>query len=260
MVKFSLFKTKLAHATKFTIYPMGSKIAYKTYLNERLKKVLFHDRETHPLYIQVTFNRKTIFFKSSFFELFSNPRYELRVAGKRGAPSMEDVVQAENQLMDFIIDKTKEDFSLSRFKKAYSYYCKDLCDLTEPGFIEYLFTFFHDKGTPAFAHALKEGCRSKIAYRVLQDMKIILDNKLWEELLDHALHYAPPYLPLYAFMMQNKKWPFITFLVMEWENEDVRQGLEDHVKSQFNIEPSFVTGQVESLLLTYKDQLDTPGK
>ena len=56
-----------------------NKISYKTYLNDRLKQVDFHGQLTCPLYVQVTFERKTIFFKSYYFELFSKSRYGLEL-------------------------------------------------------------------------------------------------------------------------------------------------------------------------------------
>lgn len=65
------------------------KVTYKTYFNERLKEVSFHGKLTHPLYIQVTFDRKTTFYKSYYFELFSKPKYLLLAAGKKGGATLE---------------------------------------------------------------------------------------------------------------------------------------------------------------------------
>lgn len=114
------------------------KITYKTYLNERLKQVDFHGQLTYPLYVQVTFERKTIFFKSYYFELFAKSRYFLVVpgAGSKG-PSLEQVIEKENEVINFILNKFKDDFSLEKFKTAYAYYSKDLCDITERGFVDY---------------------------------------------------------------------------------------------------------------------------
>ena len=58
-----------------------NKISYKTYYNDRLKEVDFHGQQTHPLYVQVTYERKTIFFNSYYFALFSKPRSFLDVPG-----------------------------------------------------------------------------------------------------------------------------------------------------------------------------------
>ncbi|MDZ7646002.1 MAG: hypothetical protein U5K54_01830 [Cytophagales bacterium] len=145
------------------------RVTYKTYLNDRLNQIDFHGNHTHPLYIQVTFDRKTIFFKSYYFELFSKPRYLLHAAGKKRGPSIAEIISKENELLDFISDKIIDDFSLDRFKEMYKYYSRDLCDLAEDGFRQYLFTFFHDKGMPAFAKIILDGSKNKllmILYRI----------------------------------------------------------------------------------------------
>src|SRR5258708_6491939 len=148
------------------------KVSYKTYLNDRLKQVPFHGKLTYPLYVQLTYDRKTIFFKSYYFELFSKPRYALFAAGKRDGPTIAQVIEKENELIDFVIDKMLPDFSLDRFRESYTYYGRDLCDLTEPGFSDYLFTFFNDKGMPALATTVKEGCKFQLVFNVVKDMKM----------------------------------------------------------------------------------------
>ena len=199
------------------------KVTYKTYFNERLKEVSFHGKLTHPLYIQVTFDRKTTFYKSYYFELFSKPKYHLLAAGKKGGPSLEQVIAKEHELIDFVIDKTLDDFSLERFREKYLYYCRDLCDVTEEGFREYLLTFFHDKGMPVFAATLNEGSKNKILYDVVRDLKTALKPALYDELIENSFYYAPPYLPLFGFMMQFKKWPLLSLSVLEWTRATVKE-------------------------------------
>ena len=58
-----------------------STISYKVYSNERLKKVLFYGKEIYPLYIQVIYDRKPIYFKSYFFDLLSQEKYVLHYIG-----------------------------------------------------------------------------------------------------------------------------------------------------------------------------------
>jgi len=205
------------------------KVTYKTYFNERLKEVSFHGKLTHPLYIQVTFDRKTTFYKSYYFELFSKAKYHLLAAGKKGGPTLEQVIAKENELIDFVIDKTVDDFSLKRFREQYLYYCRDLCDVTEDGFREYLLTFFHDKGMPVLAETLSEGSRIKILYDVVRDLKTALKPALHDELIENSFHYAPPYLPLFGFMMRFKKWPLLSLSVMELNLPDVITNFEEFV-------------------------------
>lgn len=209
------------------------KVTYKTYFNERLKQVSFHGKLTHPLYIQVTFDRRSTFFKSYYFELFSKPRYLLLAAGKKGGPSLEQVIAKENELIDFVIDKALDDFSIERFREQYLYYCRDLCDITESGFREYLFIFFHDKGMPVFAATINEGSKTKILYDVVRDLKKALRPVLYDELIENSFYYAPPYLPLFGFMMQFKKWPLLSLSAMELNIPSARSSFEEYTEKYF---------------------------
>lgn len=230
------------------------KVSYKTYLNTRLKQVPFHGKLTHPLYVQLTYDRKTIFFKSYYFELFSKPRYARFAAGKRGGPTITQVIEKENELIDFVIDKTLPDFSLDGFKEAYWYYGRDLCDLTEPGFSDYLFTFFQDKGMPALATALKEGGKFRNWSDVVRDLKKALNRPLYDELIENSFYYAPPYLPLFGFMMQSKKWPMLCLTVMEWEIDETIAKFASFVVKNFSSKDSVdVVEQVNSWLAYSKE-------
>ncbi|MBS0026484.1 hypothetical protein ACTJJ0_08940 [Chitinophaga sp. 22321] len=225
------------------------KVSYKTYFNDRLKQVSFHGKLTYPLYVQVTFDRKTIFFKSYYFELFSKPRYFLSVAGLTGGPSIEDIIKKENSLIDFIIDKNLPDFSLDLFKQEYAYYGKDLCDVTEEGFIDYMYVFFQDKGMPALAVMVQQGSRFRIVYDVVRDMKRAFNKPLYDELVENSLYYAPPYLPLYGFMQQTKKWPMLSLTVLEWEDEKTKAQFADYVQKYYpNIDLKEVMEQVNKWL------------
>jgi hypothetical protein len=206
------------------------KITYKTYLNDRLKEVDFHGKLTHPLYVQVTYERKTIFFKSYYFELFSKPRYLLVVPPlPPKGPTMEEVIGKEKEVIDFIIAKHEKDFSLETFKQAYAYYSKDLCDLTEKGFMDYVFNFLWDKGMPILGDIMKWGGKHVIAYDLVRDMKRALNKTLYDELVENSFHYAPPYLPLYGFMQQTKRWPMLCLTRKEWELAETKKAFTTYL-------------------------------
>lgn len=230
------------------------KVTYKTYSNERLKKVFFHGVFTYPLYVQVTFDRKTIVFKSYYFELFSKPRYAIFQNNKIHGPAIKDIIEKENELIDFVIDETLPNFSLELFKQEHNFYSKDLCDEMEQGFIEYLFTFFTDKGMPDLATTIKEGSKFKIAYDVLADMKIALKPALYNELVENSFYYAPPYLPVYGFMKQIKKWPMLCLSVMEWEDERIKNNFFEYLQINFKTQDAAkITGQVDELISLFKN-------
>jgi len=199
------------------------RISYKTYQNDRLKKVNFHGKMVHPLYIQVTFDRKTTFYKSNFFDLFSKPKYAIRVAGETVGPKLQVVIEKENDLIDFIIDKHKDDFSLDLFKQKYNYYSQDLLDLMEPGFQDYLYTFFHDEGMPALADALKGGAPERPLYDVVEDMRMALKPDLYKRLVENSFYYAPPYLVFYGFAKRWRSKTPVSLTVKDWQDKDFQE-------------------------------------
>ena len=229
------------------------KVTYKTYFNERLKTVSFHGKVTHPLYVQVTFDRKSIFFKSYYFELFSKSRYLLFAAGKKKSPSIENIIAMENELIDFVIEKTIDNFSLDRFRKMYLYYCRDLCHISEGGFRDYLLTFFSDQGMPALATMITDGSKGKILFDIVQDLKLALKPDLYSKLIDNSFHYAPPYIPLYGFMFEQKKWPLLSLTVKEWTDLKTRMTFEQFIEQKYpNQDPKSLVEQIEMWLKSFK--------
>lgn len=215
------------------------KISFKTYLNDRLKQVDFHGQLTFPLYVQVTYERKPIYFKSYYFELFSKPRYLLTVPGVGSkAPTIDEIIERENEVISFILEKYKDNFSLELFKSAYAYYSKDLCDVMEKGFIEYLHTFFWDEGNPALGDVLLQGCKNVIAFEVVRDFKRVFSKSFFEKLVTNSLYYAPPYLPIYAFMTQIKRWPMLIFTVMEFDLPENKEAFLKYAKNYYPDRPA----------------------
>ena len=225
------------------------KISYKTYLNDRLKQVNFHGMMTHPLYVQVTYDRKTNFFKSYYFELFAKERYFLKIPGTTIAkgPGLLQVIGMETEVIKFIAEKHKENFSLDVFKKEYAYYSKDLCDELESGFIDYLYTFFYDEGLPALAETIKAGSKSTIAYDVVRDLNRALNKNLYDKLIENSFYYAPPYLPVYGFMKEVKKWPMLCLTAMEWDNMHTVSAFKKYVELHYpTLKAATLIGQVNS--------------
>jgi hypothetical protein len=229
------------------------KVTYRTYFNERLKEVSFHGKRTPPLYIQVTFDRKTIFFKSYYFELFSKPRYMLLAAGKKKGPSIEDIISKENELIEFVIERTLDVFSLDQFKKTYLFYCQDLCDITEVGFRDFLLTFFSDKGMPAVATMFWDGSMGKILFDIIQDLKLALKPDLYDELIENSFHYAPPYIPLYGFMIEQKRWPLLSLTVKEWTDLKTKMTFERYIARKYpNQDTKSLVERIDSWLKSSK--------
>ncbi len=190
---------------------------------------------TFPLYVQVTFARKTHFFKSYYFELFAKDRYFLKIPGTSIAegPGLLQVIYMETEVIKFITEKHRDNFSLERFRKEYDYYSKDLCDELESGFIDYLYTFFYDEGQPALAVTIKAGSKFTVAFDIVRDLKKGLNKTLYEKLITNSFYYAPPYLPVYSFMKEVKKWPMLCLTRKEWELAETKKAFKAYVKSHY---------------------------
>ena len=211
------------------------KISYKTYFNDRLKQVNFHGLTTHPLYVQVTFARKTHFFKSYYFELFAKERYFLKIPGTSIAegPGILQVIGMETKVIKYIAEKHPDDFSLDLFKKEYEFYSKDLCDELEGGFIDYLYTFFYDEGLPALAETIMAGSKTNIAFEIVRDLKSVLNKSIYDKLIERSFRYAPPYLPVYGFMKEVKKWPMLCLTRREWELAETKQAFKAYITTHY---------------------------
>jgi hypothetical protein len=209
------------------------RVTYKTYDNDRLKQTNFHGKLMYPLYVQVTFDRKSIFFKSFFFDLFSKPKYAARIAGEVFGPDVKDIIKKEESLIEFIIDKNRDNFSLDLFKTEYAYYGRDLLDMMEPGFLEYLYTFLHDEGLPYLAETVKLGSLTCKLYDLVLDFKRCLSPKLYLKLWENSFYYSPPYLVLCAFNEKPQQTLLKVFTVMDWELSGVKPNFIDFLKKNY---------------------------
>ncbi len=208
------------------------KITYKTFFHERLKKSLFHNKLTHPLYVQVIFDRIPILFKSYYFDLFSKSKYAIQAAGKLVIPDIKEIIQKEVTLIDFIIEKNRQSFSLDIFKKEYAFYCRDLIDIMEESFLDYLLIFLNDEGLPILASTIQNGVARINLYNLIHDMERALNRELNKKLIENSFYYAPPYLPLYSFAEEIKSSQLLCITVMEWEQQ-MKEEFTSFFKKQY---------------------------
>lgn len=171
----------------------------------------------HPLYIQVIFDRSSITFKSYYYDLFSKSKYAVRSASHVSFPEIKDILKREKEVIDFIIEKNNENFSLDLFKIEYAFYCRDLLDIMEESFLDYLYTFFQDEGMPFIAETLRVGAYGSSLNDLTCDLKKALSISLYKKLLENSFYYAPPYLPLYMFTESLSPTIEKCLSVMEWE-------------------------------------------
>jgi hypothetical protein len=177
----------------------------------------------YPLYIQVTFDRIPITFKSYYYDLYAKPRYAVRAGSKIHFPEIKAIIKKEETLLEYIIDRNLEDFSLTKFKEEYVYYSRDLLDIMEADFLNYVYIFLNDEGLPFLADTIKSGAADSKAFDLMKDMKRSMKKSIYKKLEENSFYYAPPYLPLYAFCDQVKNSAFVTLTVMEWEQPGTKE-------------------------------------
>jgi hypothetical protein len=207
-------------------------VTYKVYHNERIKKVSFHGKLVYPLYIRLTFDRRSTEYKSNLFDLFMKPKYGIRVSGQVYPPPIEKIIQREEKLIEFVIDRHPDDFSLEVFKQEYDHYSRDLLDEMEPGFMNYIQTFFEDEGMPYLGDTLANSQREVALFDVTQDLKMALQPDLYQRLVSHSFHYAPPYFPLNQFAEQWIGRPLTALTVMDW-GDIAKAGFTDFLKMYY---------------------------
>lgn len=216
-------------------YNVAYKVSHKTYFNERLNKVDFYGEDTHPLYIQVTFQRKSIFFKSSLFELLSEKKHDDVFKASAKPSVLSRVVQKEEELLAWTAASLSGYISLEDFRKEYEFQSKDLCSVTEDDFGLYLRHFFSGKKMDALSSLIRHKGVDYNLWDVLGDMKKAFQPVLYEKLINGAIpygHMAAPFLLLHDFVRKMYTEPYF-FTIMDWEKALPEKDLFKFLKTNY---------------------------
>ncbi|MBN9379926.1 MAG: hypothetical protein J0H74_04135 [Chitinophagaceae bacterium] len=208
-------------------------VTYKVYHNERLKKVSFHGKLVFPLYLRLTFDRRTTEYRSNLFDLFMKPKYGIRVSGEIFPPHLDKIIEREEKLIEFVIDRHPEDFSLELFKKEYDYYGRDLLDEMEEGFLNYLRLFFDDEGMPYLGDVFALSYQEVTLYDVVLDLKRALKPDLYQRLIEHSFLFAPPYYPLHQFLETPLRPNLKVLTIMDWEQTGTKEKFVEFLSKHF---------------------------
>jgi len=209
----------------------ASKISYKLYQNERIHPVSFHSQEVHPLYIQLIYDRKPVYFKSYFFDLLSNEKYIISGGGGDRHPGMDEVISKEERFLNYLTQQGL--FSFDTLKEDYVRGSFDLLYNMDLDFKEYMIVFFCDEGKPEFARIVL-GAKSLITSNgLLKAFKDSLKPALYNKLIEHAAYYAPPYLPLEAFSKTLSNDAFSTLSLYEWNDPAFQASFKDFLQKKY---------------------------
>jgi hypothetical protein len=203
-------------------------VSYKTYFNERVKPVRFRRRETFPLYVQITYDRKTTSLKSYYFDIFSQPKYDYT------GMTIDQMDALENRVIDFVTAKYSDRFTLADFPTWYKVFNKDVLDSLETPFKEWLIGYFETEKVAGYATLLRQGMQEVCALELLDEFKSALAPELYERLLSRAITEAPPYIPLSSYVRDRQpKGPFCLPL-HDWIQHERQVDAEDYIYNEYH--------------------------
>jgi hypothetical protein len=195
-------------------------VSYRTYFNDRLKPVEFRGRETYPLYIQVTHDRRTIFFKSYYFDLLRRSKYDF------SKPSLDQVDQLENQLIEYLIALKKDRFDLDDLARNYKAFGSDVLDKVEGLFKVWLADYFKKESLPGLADLMGHVPDEVAMIRVWEDLEKMLPPDTFEKMEDKALRDADAYMLLASYVRGKQPGGPFCLPFHEWHREEKRVEIE----------------------------------
>src|ERR1700754_561159 len=185
-------------------------VSYKTYHNERIKPVMFRGVETHPLYVQVIYDRRSVFFKSYYFELFAQAKYAFLET------SIQDINELESRVIEYIINRRPESFYLNELIQIYKTESRDLLDSFDGSFKVWMGDFLRGEGLPGLAAQMESDVGSVAGIRIWDDLKAVMKPEVYERMEERVFEYDSPYIPLVWYI--REKFPDGPFClpVFEW--------------------------------------------
>ncbi len=209
------------------------KITYSILHNARLKEVNFHGKLMLPLYIRIVHNRESTLLKSYYFDLYQKPLYNIKSLAGNKPPSLEKIIERENELVTFILKKISTHFSLDLFKIEYYYYSRNILSLMEGDFLNYLTTFLQDEGLPVLSTLINNNLTYSIE-SLMDDLKSGLKQTLYTKLMENAVFYAPPYIPLMAYIKSLKTELPLFLPVFIWDNDEVKKNFKNFLSLKYS--------------------------
>lgn len=207
-------------------YNVQYKASFSIFQKKSLKPMEYSGKIIHPLYIQVTHKRNNTHFPSYYFGIFSQPSSS--TVGK--LPSIEQIIQKEKAVLNHIIEKLGEDFSFEYLKTEYGSIGRDLLNEMEKDFIRYLTVFFHDEGLPTISYLLESTELPTLAAGILDDLETALHPALHSKMLENAIHYAPPYVPIYHFAHAESTLAYPILPIFEWLQPETQERFDSFLK------------------------------
>ena len=228
------------------------RISYQVYLNKRLKSVSFHGIQTAPLYIRLIHNKTPYYFKSAYFDQLSRTKHGIQTILGHQAPVLDQVIALENRILKDLCDRYASKFRIETFKQDYYLLSQDMLYALDGGFQQYMITFFQDEGFPILAHLVAEGGKYCRADQILDDLEKCLTKELFNKLAANAVFYAPPYIPLCAFVRNMWKESLSILSIHDYQTANFSSVLEQFVRTNY---PKYKYDLIDQYLVKLQESL-----
>jgi hypothetical protein len=202
-------------------------VSYKTYHNERIKPVMFRGVETHPLYVQVIYDRRSVFFKSYYFELFAQPKYVFLET------SIQDINELESRVIEHLINRRSERFDLDQLTRDYKTESRDILDSFDGSFKVWLGDFFREEGLPGLAAQMAAAPDVVAGIRLWDELKVTLRPDVFEKIGDAVVRDGHPYIPLATYVLGKSPGRPFCLPLYEWREEEKRLEIEEYLEGIF---------------------------
>ncbi len=200
-----------------------NRITYKVFFFERVKKKLkFFETDTYPLQIRLTAGTRSLYMKSNFFTQVQQSKYQQEAIYNEIKISLADIINCEEELMNYILEKERSNVSLDLIRQEYSQFSKDILHELDERFKLFLVDFFYNENLPAYSLFIKNDGVNHTSEFILKNLEQSLQPTVFTRLLKTAVEKAPPYIPFIKFYRENIKNPVPLFPVYQWQQEPVK--------------------------------------
>ena len=182
---------------------------------------MFQGRETFPLYLQVTYDRRTIFFKSYYFELFAQPKYAFL------STNILQVIDLESGLLDILIDENVERFTLEGLLQQYKRWSVDVLDSCDGSFKQLLAGVFRSEGLNGLAEMVVGAGDGVAGIRLWEEFGRSLSGGLFERMRERVIEEGHPYLPVAAYVWEKLPDGPMCLSLKEWKGK--RKEIEQYL-------------------------------
>jgi hypothetical protein len=162
----------------------------------------------------VTYDRRTVFFKSYYFELLARPRYDLLPV------NILQVIDLESRLLDALIDEDAERFTLDGMLRKYRLWSVDVLDRYEESFKDLLVRVLIGEGMEGMAGLVKGAGDGVAGIVVWRELGRSLDKGLFNRMEDLVVKEGDPYLPLASYVWETRPDGPICLPLREWRDEE----------------------------------------